>query len=144
MESTNDQTMQQFFERFERSSAAGDADALAGLFAPSFLSASADGERIVTSGELVQAIPKRKQLFEKIGHRSTTLMSVHETKLDERYSLVRTEWRWRIARGQDAATDITLPSTFIVQRANDGPRIVFYLTGDIIGALRERGLLPAS
>ncbi len=141
MESTPIRTL---FDTFERYSAAGDAEGLAGLFAASFLSAGPNGAQTVKASDLLQVIPKRRQLFESIGWHSTKLVSLHETSLDERYRMVRTEWRWRLDRAGEAPVEITLPSTFIVHESRDGLRIVFYLTGDILTVLRERGLLPAA
>jgi hypothetical protein len=95
----------------------------------------------VKASDLLLAIPKRKQLFESIGCRSTTLVSLQETRLDDRYTMVRTEWRWRFEQSAEKPLDVTLPSTFIVQRSPDGLRIVFYLRHqDIMTVLRERGL----
>jgi hypothetical protein len=142
---TGDDTIRQFFEKFEQSNAAGDAPAVAELFAPTFMSAGADGARVVTSTDLLAAIPRRKQMLGQIGWQSTALVALHETKLDDDYSAVNTEWRWRFARSGEVAHDITLPSTFIVHRPkNRAPTIVFYLTGDIMGVLRQRGFLAPS
>jgi hypothetical protein len=68
-------------------------------------------------------------------------VSVDDTPLDARYSLVRTEWRWRVIRGNELVADLTLPSSFVVDRA--APQIVCYLPHqDITTVLQERGLLP--
>ena len=141
---TSTAPVQDFFETFERLSADGDAEALAGLYAATFLSAGRDGVQTVKSSDLVHVIPKRKQLLESVGCQSTKLVSVQETKLDDHYSLVRTEWRWRFDRA-DAPVEITLPSTFVVYRSGEGCRIVLYLTHDnIMTVLRERGILAES
>src|SRR5256884_255259 len=118
-----DQDIVAFFRRFEESSAAGDVDALVALYAPSFLMAGPSGTQVVKASDLAQAIPRRKQMFAAAGCTATTLQSVVDTPLDSRYSLVRTEWQWTFARAGAAPTEITLPSTFIVERAADGPRI---------------------
>jgi len=135
---------QTFFQTFERLSAAGDAEALAGLYAATFLSAGPDGVQTVKASDLIQVIPKRKQLLQSIGCQSTKLASVEETKLDDHYSLCRTEWCWRFDHA-DGPVEITLPSTFVVHRSGEGWRIVLYLTHhNIMTVLRERGMLPAA
>lgn len=131
-----------FFEAFERSSAAGDAEALAGLYAPSFLMAGAAGVQVVKASDLRFAIPKRKQILESAGCPAARLVSLQESKLDNRYSQVRTEWQWRFEREGTAPVEITLPSTFIVEKSDEGLRIVFYLSGELMATMRERGLLP--
>lgn len=134
-----------FFEDFAQRNASGDAEGLVRLYAASFLMARPNGVQVVKAADLLPAIPKRKQLLAAIGCRSTTLASLQETKLDDRYSIVRTEWRWRFDRGGDGPEEITLPSTFIVQQSGEGLQIVFYLAHeDILAVLRERGWLPAS
>ena len=139
-----DEAIVAFFRRFEQSSAAGDVDALVALFAPAFLMAGPSGSHVVKAGDMVQAIPRRKQMFAAAGCTATTLQSVVDTALDSRYSLVRTEWQWTFERAGAAPTQVTLPSTFLVERAADGPRIVCYINhADVQAVLRERGLLPS-
>jgi hypothetical protein len=139
-----DQDTRTFFETFERNTAAGDADAIASLYAPSFLMAGPNGVQVVKASDLRLAIPKRKQMLESAGCSAARLVSLQENKLDDRYSQVRTEWQWRIQREGTAPAEITLPSTFIVEKSSEGLRIVFYLSGELMATMRERGLLPPS
>jgi len=132
--------LRSFFGAFERDSAAADVEGLARLYAQNILVAGPNGSQVVSKDDLLRAIPKRKQMFEAAGHRSTTLAALQETKLDDRYTLARTEWRWQF----DAAADLTVPSTFIVDRSGDEPRIVLYMMHhDIARLLKERGLISA-
>lgn len=133
--------MQAFFEAFERTSETGDAASLAKLYAESFLVANATGAHVLRASDLAQMIPKRKQMLEAAGCGAAKLVSLEETRLDDNYSMVRTQWRWHVKRGDDASQEITLPSTYIVRRSSDGLQIAFYLAhGDITAVLRERGL----
>jgi hypothetical protein len=139
-----DSPIRAFFRRFETQSAANDVEGLAAMYAPSFLMGGPSGAQIVKAGDLLYAIPKRKQLFDAAGCRSTTLLSLDETRLDDRYSLVRTEWQWTFARADGAADQITLPSSFIVDRGSAVLQIVCYINhADITAIMRQRGLLPA-
>jgi hypothetical protein len=134
--------MDAFFRQFEIRSANGDLDGLVALYAPSFLMAGPAGTQVVKASDLKAAIPKRKQLFDAAGCRSTRLVSVAETRLDDRYSLVRTVWQWTFVRADNSSTDITLPSTFVVDRVDDGGKIVCYMNhADVVAIMRERGLL---
>ena len=142
MQSEADPEIQAFFEKFQKHNASGEAQDLVSLYAPVFLMAGASGSQTVKAADLLQAIPKRKQMLKSIGHRSTTLVSLQETALDGRYSLVRTGWRWQFDRAGDAPWEITVPSTMILERSVDGLKIVFYLNHqDIMTVLRQRGLL---
>ena len=135
--------LRSFFAAFERESAAVDIDGLARLYAPSILVAGPNGSQVVSRDDLLRAIPKRKQMFEAAGHRSTKLAALQETKLDDRYTLARTEWQWQFARRGEAPTELTLPSTYIVERVDGEPRIVVYMMhADVARELKDRGLIP--
>jgi hypothetical protein len=130
--------LRSFFGAFERESAAADAEGLARLYAAAILVAGPNGSQIVSRDDLLRAIPKRKQMFEAAGHRSTKLAALQETKLDDRYTLARTEWQWQFVPRGDAPTELTLPSTFIVERLNGELRIVVYMMHhDIARALAQ-------
>jgi len=134
--------MESFFRTFEQLSAESNAVDLAGLYAPSFLLAGPSGSQLVRSADLQQAIVKRKDLFKTLGCTSTHLATVQETVLDDRYSLVRTEWHWRFARSSEALVEFTLPSSYVIDRSPERWQIVAYIPhADIMEELRRRGLL---
>lgn len=136
--------MESFFRTFEQLSAASNAADLAGLYAPSFLMAGPNGSQWVRASDLQLAIPKRKALFESLGCISTHLAALEETGLDDRYSLVRTEWRWRFERSAEAAVEFMLPSSFLIDRSLNRWQIVAYIPhADVMAELRRRGLLAA-
>jgi hypothetical protein len=140
---SNDPLIQNFMDRYARATAAGDAETLGALFAPTFLTAGPTGAQAVRANDLVLAIPKRRQMLESLGCELPVLVSVDDTALDARYSLVRTEWRWRVIRGNELVADLTLPSSFVVDRTGGHPQIVCYLPHqDITTVLQDRGLLP--
>jgi hypothetical protein len=133
-----------FFHEFEAHSNSGDVAGSVSQFADPFMSADPSGSRAVPAAALTMAIPRRKQLFDSIGRRVTTLVSLEQTRLDDHYVLAKTVWRIRFDR-PDGPVDITAPSTFVVRTAESPFKIVFYLNHeDILAALRDRGLLPAA
>ena len=136
--------MESFFRTFEQLSAESNAVDLARLYAPSFLLAGPNGSQLVRAADLQQAIPKRKDLFKTLGCTSTHLAKLEETVLDDRYSLVRTEWHWRFERSVETLVELTLPSSYVVERSPDRWQIVAYIPhADIMAELRRRGLVPA-
>jgi len=136
--------MEHFFARFEAQTGTGDAETLAAFYAQAFLMAGPGGAQVVKASDLALAIPKRKQLFDAAGCRSTRLLSVEDTRLDGRYSLVRTTWQWTFARADGTTTDITLPASYVVDRLAGEGKIVCYINdADIVAMMRERGLLPS-
>jgi len=63
--------------------------------------------------------------------------------LTDRYALVRAQFRWSFHAANGEPITVTLPSTFIVDRGGDSPRIVFYMNEqDVVSVLREWGVLP--
>src|SRR5271154_5717378 len=81
-----------FLARFERNANSGDAGEVAAQFADTFMAADASGARAVPSSVLLRAIPERRGMFERLGSSVTTLASVDEMRLDDRYVLLKTEW----------------------------------------------------
>jgi hypothetical protein len=115
------------------------------MYADSVMIAGPGGPQTVRSADLQRAIPKRRQLLDSVGYQDTALVGFEETTLTSRYALVRAQFRWRFL-GRDAEPiSVTLPSTFIVDRGSDSPRIVLYMNEqDVVSLLRERGVLPAA
>ena len=133
-----------FFERFQSLSAAFDVERLATMYAESVMVAGPKGAQVVRSADLQRAIPKRRQLLESAGYRGTALVGFDETALTDRYALVRAEFRWGFQGANGEPATVTLPSTFIVDRVGDSPRIVVYMNEqDVVSVLRERGVLPS-
>ena len=130
-----------FFERFQSLSAASDVEGLAAMYAGHVMVGGANGAQVVSSADLQRAIPKRKQLLESAGHQDTSLVGFEETPLTARYALVRAEFQWHFKTANGQPADVTLPSTFVVDRGGDSPRILLYLNErDVVSVLRERGV----
>jgi hypothetical protein len=125
-----------FLGAFERNDARGDVAALANCYAETFLVAGPDGTMAVKRGDFALALPRRKKMFDEMGCRSTKLGSAVVTRLDDRYAMAETAWKFGFARGE-----VKVGSTFILD-TKDELKIVFYLTHqDIRTVLTERGML---
>ena len=132
-----------FLKKYEINSNVGDAEEVVKQFADVFMAADRGGARAVPSSVLLMAIPQRRKLFESVESCVTTLASVKQTRLDEGYVLLETEWLVKFDRGRGRCEDLTLRSTFVVYRSDDGMRIVFYLSHqDLTSVLRKKGVLP--
>ena len=133
-----------FFQFFAQQSSRPDAHAQASLFADSFLSANPQGTQCVRASDFAAALPKRKQLFDRLGCRPATLVSLHETPLDARYVLAKTSWRLEFARGESQTKEILVDSTFLVDTGEKEFKIVLYLAHqDIMQVMRERGIVES-
>lgn len=137
-----DKEIEDFLKRYEVNANVGRAEETVEQFADVFMAADPSGARAVPSSVLLMAIPQRRKLFESVGSSVTTLASVEQTRLDDRYALLKTEWLVKFDRGSGRSEDLTLRSTFVLYRSDDGIKIVLYLHHqDLMSVLRERGLL---
>jgi hypothetical protein len=132
-----------FLEKFEANANVGSTEETVEQFADVFMAADPSGARPVPRPVLLMAIPQRRKLLASVGSSVTTLASVKETRLDQRYVLLETEWLVKFERGGGRSEDLTLRSTFVLYRSEGGIRIVLYLHHqDLMSVLRERGYLP--
>jgi hypothetical protein len=100
-----------------------------------------DGARAVKASDFALMLPKRQEMFEKMGCRSTNLATVTVTKLDDRYAMAEAKWLMTFAHGDRQSSDVLVGSTYIVDTKGE-LKILFYLTHqDIMTVLRERGIL---
>jgi hypothetical protein len=131
-----------FFEVYWRESNEDNTSGLVSHFADPFLSAGPLGTRCVSAAEFAVVLPKRKQLFEQLGARPASLVSLEETSLGARYVLAKTRWRMEFVREDLEPTDLLLDSTFLVDTGGDRFRIVMYMPHqDIMQVIKERGIL---
>ncbi|GIM94727.1 hypothetical protein [Paractinoplanes toevensis] len=100
---------------------------LGACFADQFLSADADGPRSVTREAFLRALPRRAAVFADAGYGPTVLTALTETRLDDHYVLVRTEWSALRPAGGDP---LPLASSFLLHDDGDNLRIVLYLNHD--------------
>jgi len=133
--------IQEFFAAYERFTASGDGSGQDQFFASPFMSASADGVRVLTPEQLAAAAPKMRAMLDKLGRRSVSLGRVQEQPLDAHYVMTATDWHWHFEPDSATAFDVSLTATHILHRSDQGLRIVFYRSGDIFGELRARGLI---
>jgi len=131
----------EFFEQYEESRNTFDAATIEAQYPDAFMVAGPSGVRVTQKSQLAAVLTKGKELFKRIGHTGTTLVSLTETTLDDRYTMVRAQFLWRFDTGSPVEVDVH--TTFILHLGDSGPRIVFQLEHeDFQQALRDRGLLP--
>lgn len=118
--------MAEFLESFERSRQGG-PEAVAALYAETFLAGGPEGARCVRLEDFLKALPKRKEMFEAAGLRRTQLAGVTETPLGERYTMARTKWRMTFAR-EGGERVVEVESTFLVDFGGAEAKILAYLS----------------
>jgi hypothetical protein len=136
--------VQAFFDQYARSRSAMDIDRLLSQYADSCMFAGPDGARVVDKQAITEGFPKALELLKAVGHTSTTVASLDETRVDEHYAMVRARLVWRFETGAAPPIDVNVDSTFMVHIKNGVPKIVFqHEHEDFWQALRTRGVLPA-
>jgi hypothetical protein len=141
---TATQSIAQFFQGLEEETANGNMGALAERFSESFLAASPSGAKVAQRTVFAETMPSRKQAFEKLGCRSTRLVSLETTVLDARYTLARTRWQLTFARDGQDPQEVFADSTYIVDTGEEPFQIILYLTSqDLPKVLAECGIIPA-
>ena len=133
--------IQSFFRHYDQLSTEGNIPELVALFAETFLAADPGGARAVSAADFARALPQRKQFFDKIACKGSELVSVEEIPLDSRYTLARTQWRFRFPENA-SAKELLVASSYLVDSGGESPRILLYMAHqDLMTALRENGIL---
>ena len=130
-----------FFADYEQGTQTPGSDSVSRLYAESFLFAGPDGARTLSRDELRQVAPKREGYFKALGLSASRIVDLQEQALDERYALVRAEWRMTFARPDTDPRDVTLAATYLLHVTAAGPRIVVQIDHqDFARRVRELGL----
>ncbi len=136
--------IERFFETYAFHTDKGNVPELIASFADVFLAAGPQGTQPVRACDFALALPRRYKLFESLGCRRTELISLHETRLDERHVSARTEWRLTFEKPGAEPQQIVVESTFLIDAGAEPFRILVYLAhSDIMEILKQRGIVPA-
>jgi hypothetical protein len=135
--------VREFFEQYTRSRTAMDLDLIASQYPDAFMMAGPNGPRTVEKSMILGAFTSGQSFLKASGHKSTRVLSLDETRLDQRYVLVRAQFVWRFAKASAQPTDVTISSTFVLDTGADATKIVFqHEHEDFQQALRASGVLP--
>ena len=142
---TPTRAVQEFFDQYAQCRSVMDIDLIASQYPDSIMFAGPDGARVVEKPAILAAVPKGQEFLKALGHKSTTILSLDETRLDDLYVLVRAQFAWRFENASSQPIDVKVDSTFILYINNGSPKIVFqHEHEDFQQALRARGVLPAT
>lgn len=137
-------SIEQFFRDFETHSNSGDIAASVAQFADVFMAASPGGAQAVRASDFARVLPRRKQFFDSLGCRSTELVSLHQTLLNDRFTMAETQWRMTFACNDGQQRIALADSVFILDTGVNPFRIVFYLSKlDPAEMLRRHGIIAA-
>lgn len=136
--------LQDFFDRYARSRSAQDIDLIASQYPDTFMVAGPNGARVAEKAAVLAAFPKGQEFLKAIGHQSTRVASLDETRLDQHYVMARVQFLWRFGKASAEAIDVEVDTTFILYVKDGVARIVFQQEREEFQELlRARGVLPA-
>ena len=133
-----------FFREFEEASNRFDGIRIAALFSDPYLAADPHGAvRVASRDEMLAGVARRQAYFDSLGLQSVRVSPVQETRLADRYLMVRCHAAMRFEKQPGQPVDVS-DDTVSILFTGEGraPRIVFSLThGDLAAIMREHGLL---
>lgn len=142
---TTTPAVQEFFDQYAQSRSALDIDLIASQYTDSIMFAGPDGTYVAEKPAILAAFPKGQEFLKAHGHKSTKVLSFDETRLDDRYLLVRARFVWRFEKSSAQPIDVEVASTFILYISDGAPKIVFqHEPEEFQQALRASGVLPAT
>ena len=119
------EAMERFFHTFESNTMRDNVDAVVSQFADVFMAANPQGAQAVRAADFALALPKKKQLFDRLGCRSTELVSLTEQRLDTRYVMATTQWKMTFEQPQRPNDQVVVESSTSSTRAPQNPRSSF-------------------
>jgi hypothetical protein len=132
-----------FFEDFERASNTFERDLLALQFSDPFMAADPNGGiQVVKKDDFLAGIAKRQAFFQSVGFQFVKIIPLDETRLDNRYVMVKVHVHMRFEKNPGQPIDMKNDSVYILFIKDDSPKIVFNLTHeDLMKVMQEHGLL---
>jgi hypothetical protein len=132
-----------FFDQFARSRSVLNIDVIASQYSDSFMFAGPNGARVAEKPAVLAAFPEGQEFLKALGHKSTTVLSLDETRLDQHYVLASVRFLWRFEQTAKKPIDVEVASTFILYLDRGTPTIVFqHEHEEFHAALRASGVLP--
>ena len=137
-----DNKIKLFFEGVEKASNTLDLDLIDSQFADQFIFADPNGTRVIEKQKFLPALPKRQEFFKSLGHRSTRVLSLDETPIDDQYTMVKAQFLMQFQKMPGETTEAKVDSTYILFMKGDVPKIVMHIEHeDLKEAMQARGLL---
>ena len=103
--STASPVVQEFFNQYVRGRSALDIDLIASQYPDSFMIAGPTGARSAEKASILAVFAKGQEWLKALGHKATNVHSLDETRLDDRYVLVRAQFVWRFEKPPMKAPD---------------------------------------
>jgi hypothetical protein len=136
--------VEKFFEEFERGTNASGPELVESQYGDVFMFAGPQGVQAIKRDDFLKALPKRVGFFKTIGLTSSKIRALEETRLDDKYVMVKVYWEMRFEKAGGQPTVDEISATYLLYQQADGLRIVFQLDHqDLMKRVEELGLSPA-
>jgi len=137
-----DNRIKKFFEGVEQAGNVLDLKLIDSQFADQFIFADPSGTRVVEKQKFLAFLPQRQEFFKSIGHQSTKVLSLDETKLDDQYTMVKAHFLMTFQKQTGQTMEAKVDSTYFLFTKGDTPKIVMHMEHeDLKDAMQTRGLL---
>ena len=137
-----DNRIKNFFEGVEQASHTLDLNLIDSQFADQFLFADPNGTRVVEKQKFLAFLPQRQEFFKSIGHQSTKVLSLDETRLDDQYTMVKAHFLMTFQKSPGEMVEAKIDSTYFLFMKGESPKIVMHMEHeDLKEAMKARGLL---
>jgi hypothetical protein len=100
--------------------------------------ANPQGVQVVKKEDFVKVLPRRKDWMKAAGLLSSRIDSVESSKLDSKYTLVKTVWNMRVQAKNGHDMSGSTSATYILSTIGDSFQIVFQVDHqDLMSFLQE-------
>ena len=116
-----------FFRCYEQANNDFDIQVISKLYADVFMFGNAQGVRAVKKDDFLKVLPRRKEFMKAAGLLSSRVDSVESSRLDSKYTLVKTVWDMRFQVENRGDVSRKTSATYILSTTADACEIVFQL-----------------
>lgn len=135
-------TIKTFFEAVEQAGNSLDLALIDSQFEDQFIFANPNGSQVVEKQKFLAALPKRHEFFKSLGHQSTRILSLDETRLDDQYTMVKAQFLMQFRKPSGQLVETKVDSIYILLLKGDSPKIIMHIEHeDLQQAMKNRGLL---
>jgi hypothetical protein len=134
-----DQTVKEFFLRYERATSSSDVSGIGTLYADTFMFGGPNGFQAVKKEDFLTVVPKMKTQFSAMGLSETQLQAVEANPLDSKYLLAKVVWRMCF-RNSSPSKHVDTSATYVLVRGSaDALSIVFQIDHqDLASVIQEQ------
>src|ERR1051325_2916501 len=138
----SDNRIQKFFEGVEQASNTLDLNNIDSQFADQFIFADPNGTRVVEKQKFLAFLPQRQEFFKSLGHQSTKVLSLDETRLDDQYTMVKAHFLMTFQKSSGGIAEAKVDSTYFLFMKGVTPKTVMQMEHeDLKEAMQRRGIL---